>query len=768
MLGPLMKKLYFAAFAALFLLALSPARASAFDSFGFYCNPYIRSFEEGKHYLASSTNPGYIPCSFNIPSAETQSYSSVQVGIFKGVVGNSQYVAGGNVSPFFPLDTSYSIYNVNFALSDGTQAIEPKQDDDFFAVLYDGGINQVGGGNPTLTQFINFFTNGSTPPNDHYKIIRWKWGLKPPSEWNPVIIIPGILGSWQNLLGAWVLDPMTHVYDNLIATLETNGYVENKTLFAFPYDWEKSNVDTAKLLAQKIADIKTICGCNNVDIVAHSMGGLVATQYIESADYRNDVDQLITLGTPLAGSPQVYQTWEAGQMDFDDPSNSWIMNRIFSRESADNGYSSVVSYIQNKPVASIRELLPISNYLKQGSSLLQYPTGYPSNPFLENLLGEGGSYQQNVFNRVRISVVIGDAGSTSTVTSYTVKPSTQLPLWKDGEPVATSTGPGDDRVPFDSATYFSGPDYVAKGAHHTNLASSTEAFIFNKLTGKNAASLVGKNFGPFDVDIPILSFKIAPNPSDFPLLIDTFERAFVKISGFSYLLVMLFSPIDVKITAPDGNQIGKDFSTGMTINQIPNAVYSGPIGEHEYVLIQNPLPGQYKVETVGTGNGAYTVAAGLINSATTSASLVSGTTTLNQIISNTLFVSSTSTIVALTPPPSPIATTTPTTSPLTPDTCLTDMNLAYKNKWVTRRDVYDNLVFDCKALVPLFKSRDTILAIPESKRSASQKLLLSITLAAIKLDAADMELLAKDKSNTKDAVSLINKYNTWLRNTQLP
>ncbi len=761
-----MKKISFAFLVFLFILSLSPLRASASDSFGFYCRPYLKSFEDGKHYLPNNdTATSSSQCWFSIPSDLSSNYP-IGVAVYRGTPGNAEMLFRQTIGSVPFENYSYDYIGGNFTAVVNENLVKPAQDDDFFAVVYDTGYWD-GLNNPTYTQFQNFFANGGTPPNDHYRVIQWKWGLKPQSEWNPVIIIPGILGSWQNLLGAWVLDPMTHVYDNLIATLEANGYVENKTLFPFPYDWERSNVDTAKLLAQKIADVKTICGCSNVDIVAHSMGGLVATQYIESADYKNDVDQLITLGTPLAGSPQTYRTWEAGQMDFSDPTSGWLMNRIFSREAADNGYSNVVSYIQNKPVTSVRELLPISNYLKQDSTLLQYPNGYPTNPFLENLLGDTGNYQQNVFNRVRISVVIGDAGSTSTVASYAIKPSTQSPLWKDGEPVATSTGPGDDRVPFDSATYYWGPDYVAKGVHHSNLASSSEAFVFNKLTSKNAISLVGKNFGPFDVNIPILGAKIAPGPSDFPLLIDTFERAFIKISGYSYLLVMLFSPIDVKITAPDGKQIGKDFSLDTTINQIPNAVYSGPIGEHEYVLIQDPLPGQYKVETIGTGNGTYTVAAGLINSATTSASLVSGTTTLNQIISNTLYVSSTSTTVTLTPPPSPIATSTPTTTVLTPETCASDMALAYKNKWITKKAVYDNLVFDCKTLVPFFKTRDTILAIPENKRTSAQKLILSATYVAIKLVAADMDLLAKDKSNTKDAVSLITKYTLWLRSTQL-
>lgn len=54
---------------------------------------------------------------------------------------------------------------------------------------------------------------------------------------NPVIIIPGIMGSdYSPLLNKLVIDPVLHTYDNLIATFEANGYIEDKTMFTFPYE----------------------------------------------------------------------------------------------------------------------------------------------------------------------------------------------------------------------------------------------------------------------------------------------------------------------------------------------------------------------------------------------------------------------------------------------------------------------------------------------------------------------------------------------------
>jgi hypothetical protein len=102
-----------------------------------------------------------------------------------------------------------------------------------------------------------------------------------PVEPEPVILVPGIMGSW-NMSGRWQIDPIFHTYDNLMEALIAAGYKEDSlgenqpTLFTFPYDWRTDNNLTANLLKEKINLVKQITGRDKVDIVAHSMGGLVA------------------------------------------------------------------------------------------------------------------------------------------------------------------------------------------------------------------------------------------------------------------------------------------------------------------------------------------------------------------------------------------------------------------------------------------------------------------------------------------------------------
>ena len=91
-----------------------------------------------------------------------------------------------------------------------------------------------------------------------------------------------------------------------------NGYTLNQDLFTFPYDWRKDISLTSSSLDQKVEDIKTQTGAEKVDIVTHSMGGLVARNYISNPDKANKVSKLITLGTPHLGSTEFLKALNYG------------------------------------------------------------------------------------------------------------------------------------------------------------------------------------------------------------------------------------------------------------------------------------------------------------------------------------------------------------------------------------------------------------------------------------------------------------------------
>jgi len=81
-----------------------------------------------------------------------------------------------------------------------------------------------------------------------------------------------------------------------------NGYILGENLFVFGYDWRKDISLTKSLLDQKIEEIKTQTGSDKVDILSHSMGGLVARYYIADQEKAKNVRKLFTLGTPHLGA----------------------------------------------------------------------------------------------------------------------------------------------------------------------------------------------------------------------------------------------------------------------------------------------------------------------------------------------------------------------------------------------------------------------------------------------------------------------------------
>jgi pimeloyl-ACP methyl ester carboxylesterase len=666
-------------------LSVNPSYATG--PFLFYCEQYTTTFESGKHYQPIDGS-----CAFSIPSTIT---GNKVIAVYKGTPGNAAALAG---DAYFGSATLVQEDFVPFG--------SPVQDDDYFAAVYDLSL---------YTSLNNYFQSGGPVPtgaveNQNYYILPWKWGFKPPSEYDPVVIIPGILGSWEKN-GSWVLDPILHTYDNLIDTFLANGYVENKTLFKFPYDWEEPNEDTAYILKNKIADIKTICQCQHVDLIGHSMGGLVALSYIESDGYANDVDQLFLVATPLSGAPKAYKAWEGGDLDFGGVIENAFLKTKFNIEALKNGYTKVYDYIHGKPIVSIQELLPVfSDYLKINTVTLHYPSGYPANLFIEQIVS---NLDSKVYRRgVDVNIILADDKTNTTIGGFIVASSTKPGLWMDGQPTSTILVAGDGTVPRSSIEKYVNIDKEFDFENHNGVASTSSPYIFEVLNGKTVSTTVGKTY---------------------------------SVVG-SFLRFSLLSPIDMQIIAPDGKRLGKDFSTNTELNEIPDAFYSGFNTDTEYAVILNPLPGIYKLETIGTGAGGhYTIVADYADTATTSEAQVSGTTTPAQIISNTVITSPTAAISITVDVPAPPPT-------LTPDTCLTDMTRAYQNKWITKKAIYDGLIFDCKTLKTLFATRDKVTGN-----------LLTTVLTLIKLTLGHMDLLAKDKTNTQDAVLLIHAYTTWFR-----
>lgn len=181
-----------------------------------------------------------------------------------------------------------------------------------------------------------------TSPQTQVETVRMRGTSKP-----PVLLVPGIMGSTIEGIGRYsnmntypVLskNPPTPAnelkifnnflwladggFDDIATELETDY-----TVYDVPWDWRVSltcpeftscpNAWRLYLMkaiddAKKDPEHDGIIKFQKVDIVAHSMGGLLVRAYIQSPDYRNDIDKFAMVGTPNEGSAKAYYMAEGG------------------------------------------------------------------------------------------------------------------------------------------------------------------------------------------------------------------------------------------------------------------------------------------------------------------------------------------------------------------------------------------------------------------------------------------------------------------------
>ncbi|MDJ0895459.1 MAG: hypothetical protein QNJ92_10000 [Alphaproteobacteria bacterium] len=93
---------------------------------------------------------------------------------------------------------------------------------------------------------------------------------------------------------------ITHDYSRVLKELDRLGYVQGETLYLFAYDWRLSNFENARRLRAFLA-ASDLLG-RGVDILAHGMGGLVATLYLQTHPDDNGVRTFAAVAVPHFGS----------------------------------------------------------------------------------------------------------------------------------------------------------------------------------------------------------------------------------------------------------------------------------------------------------------------------------------------------------------------------------------------------------------------------------------------------------------------------------
>ena len=153
-------------------------------------------------------------------------------------------------------------------------------------------------------------------------------------------------------------------YSDIESFFTGMGYVKDNNFFVFNYDWRKDVRSTKDDLDALIESAKTASGQTKVNLVVHSMGGLIARYYISDSTKAIKVNKLIELGVPHLGAASAIKALVYGE-----PIGRWYFKII---NIGVNG-KEVKDVIQNFP--SQQSLIPSVKYYDfySNSTDLPYP-----------------------------------------------------------------------------------------------------------------------------------------------------------------------------------------------------------------------------------------------------------------------------------------------------------------------------------------------------------------------------------------------------------
>jgi len=395
----------------------------------------------------------------------------------------------------------------------------------------------------------------------------------------------------ETLLGATIFN----YTDSLINEFENQGYIENQDLFTFPYDWRYGvsgkNADgltNSDLLKNKIADILNQTGADKVDVIAHSLGGLIVKKYVADNSVNNYIGKAVFVGVPNTGSPKVVKALVQGD-------NFGVSFGPVGLNDAE-----MKKLSENMPVAY--DLLPSQQYYNSaGSFVSKIDFGSGNNPIETDLdyqgfkdyltqdynlnsqaLSNAENLHSNAFDNfdlrtAGVDLYSIDGCKTGTMTNFLQVNYIDIFGREITSFDRVDLKTGDGTVPIQSSTNLpidQSKKYYALSSNHSKLLSAdgSRQEIVNLISGSNLA--VNSN-------------------------LITQDASQCKLNGKA---IEVFSPVDISVSDLSAEKLG--LADGNVINNIPNADFM-VLGEHKFVYL--PAGQSYSVALQGTDAGIFTI-----------------------------------------------------------------------------------------------------------------------------------------------------------------
>ena len=394
--------------------------------------------------------------------------------------------------------------------------------------------------------------------------------------------------------GTWGPVPFHKIYQGLEMRFEAEGYVKDTDLFVAYYDWRQPNAESAhEFLDPIIEQAKQKTG--KVDIIAHSMGGLLTQGYIKSSDFtRGEIDKFVMLGTPNLGASGAYLPWEGGIFP---PTWSaplrFYMNQIEGALRKRRNIEDIEPKSFRQIFPSLRELLPVNNYLNKSGALT---TSGERNTFLEGLIAA----RTQLFSRAVVTTIAGVDNNTLgnvELTNARSEEDVQLERWRDGHPVQDVPQPNDTQG-------------------DTTVLKSSALIGSRKVTVGNIPHSALPEYAQNEALAAIGITNDTPK-------VFTYEEP-QWLTGF-----VVLSPVDITITDASGKTVSKstnDFGDDAFIDISDDEEADNP----KVIIIKELEAGTYTVKLTGTDTGPYTVIVTHTDGEDSTSTTLTGTTTLGK------------------------------------------------------------------------------------------------------------------------------------------
>lgn len=302
-----------------------------------------------------------------------------------------------------------------------------------------------------------------------------------PAEKKKIILIPGLMASWnkdamlhnqQVDQQDWHLLPFVQEYKGITETLKNIGYQQDDDFYIFSYDWRRGIEQLADELAQFI--LAKNLDNKKINLVGHSLGGLISRIYGQKIGTQN-IEKIITAGSPHQGTAKAYPLVEAGEIERDN-TLIWLMQKLFFQINK-NTFQTDKEAIQAL-MPSAKDLFPIYDFLNDGSSYIPVDSLQTKNATLK-------SFSSNFSDIFDSLITIAGTNSNMTLFGYRVTSQNALDIllknYVDGRPAENIYDLGDKTILSSSALV--GNNKASLAADHAEIIYAFDSIktILNKL-----------------------------------------------------------------------------------------------------------------------------------------------------------------------------------------------------------------------------------------------------------------------------------------------